>query len=147
MYDGLVATVGTVDLSPNLFSIIPDKVDLTLQVRDLNAESMDGFVEKLKREFDEATFTLIHRSEPCLCDPELQALIAKETKEFGLAYEVMPSRASHDAQNFGTVCPVGMVFVPSVNGVSHGKEELTRDHDCISGTEVLFRAVQAFDEG
>ena len=48
VYDGLVATVGKLDVSPNQFSVIPGRVDLTLQIRDLSVENMETFAEKVR---------------------------------------------------------------------------------------------------
>ena len=144
-YDGLVATVGSASVTPGGFSIIPSQVDLTCQVRDLEVESMDLFWLELREQFPEAEIDFLHSSEPCKCDAEIMKLIEFAANSLGLKYKVMPSRASHDAQNFGDVCQVGMIFVPSVNGISHGKEEFTKADDLLNGCEVLCRTVQTFD--
>ena len=145
MHDGLVATVGVIENKPNRFSIIPNEVNLPAQIRDLDAEVMDYFVDNLKEKFPEAEFEYAHTSEPCICDDEVMMLIEFACMNIGLEYKVMPSRASHDAQNFGTICPVGMIFVPSVGGVSHDGTEHTESEDLENGCHVLCQAVKAFD--
>ena len=57
----------------------------------------------------------------------------------------MPSRASHDAQNFN-FCPMGMIFVPSIGGISHSPKEKTTDEMCINGLEVLVKTIQMIDQ-
>ena len=64
----------------------------------------------------------------------------------GHPYEVMPSRASHDAQNFPRVCPTTMIFVPSENGISHSGLEYTTPEDCDAGVDVLYRTVLRVDQ-
>jgi acetylornithine deacetylase/succinyl-diaminopimelate desuccinylase-like protein len=59
-----------------------------------------------------------------------------------LSLSPMPlvSGAGHDAQNLAAVCPVGMIFVPSVAGASHSARELTEWEDCVNGANVLLHA-------
>ena len=143
MYDGLVATVGELHVSPNSFSVIPGRVDLTLQVRDLNVDNMEQFVEKISKEFD-LRYDIAHHSEPALCDPTIMYVIGEVAEELGLKAIEMPSRASHDAQNF-TWCPMGMIFVPSIGGVSHSPEEETTNEMCYNGANVLTETIRRID--
>ena len=143
MYDGLVATVGELTVSPNTFSVIPGRVDLTLQVRDLDVNNMEQFVEKVAKEFD-LRFDIAHSSEPAKCDETIQKDIEAACLELDLRYTHMPSRASHDAQNF-TYCPMGMIFVPSVNGISHSPKELTTVDQCLNGARVLVDTIKRID--
>jgi N-carbamoyl-L-amino-acid hydrolase len=64
----------------------------------------------------------------------------------GLSTTLLHSGAGHDAQHMTVVCPSGMLFVPSVDGLSHSPRELTRDQDCINGARVLLGAVRRLDE-
>ena len=142
-YDGLVATVGKLEVSPNLFSIIPGQVDLTLQVRDLDPNNLDRFVKDVasKYGFD---YELEHSSEPVRCGAEVMDAIARSADELGLSKMKMPSRASHDAQNFGK-WPMGMIFVPSIGGVSHSPEELTTWEQCYNGSMALSHTIRTLD--
>ena len=142
-YDGLVATVGELTVSPNSFSVIPGQVDLTLQVRDLDADNMDKFVETVSKSFD-LRYDIVHQSEPALCDPVLRHVIDEVADELGLSAIEMPSRASHDAQNF-VWCPMAMIFVPSVNGISHSPDEETTEEMCINGANVLTEVIRRLD--
>lgn len=141
--DGLVATVGKLEVLPNQFSIIPGEVDFTLQVRDLDATNMEWFVSKVCNEFD-LNARITHRSEPALCSAQIQDTIEEVCNDLNLKSIRMPSRASHDAQNF-TFCPMGMVFVPSVDGVSHSPKEFTTDEQCYNGTKTLIEVIRKID--
>ena len=97
IYDGLVATVGKLDVSPNLFSIIPGRVDLTLQIRDLDTSNIIRFASDVKSKFD-LIYETDYESTPALCDRKIMDMISDSTGY--CSYIEMPSRASHDAQNF-----------------------------------------------
>ena len=145
LYDGLVATVGHLDVSPNKFSVIPGRVDCTLQIRDLSIQNIEDFLDSAQRSFPEGEFEVCYESEPALCDEELMDIVEEAAEELGHSYMVMPSRASHDAQNFPKICPTAMIFVPSVSGISHSGEEYTTPEDCDAGVEVLYQSIKKFD--
>lgn len=142
--DGLVATVGVLDVFPNAFSVVPGQVDFTLQVRDLNSKVMEEFVEDVCKKFD-LRYEIAHQSEPALCDNSIRSYIFESCKELNLNSILMPSRASHDAQNF-TFCPMGMIFVPSIGGISHSPKESTSDEMCYNGTNVLIDTIRRIDK-
>ena len=140
--DGLVATVGVLDVHPNAFSVVPGRVDFTLQVRDLYADTMESFVEDVCKKFD-LRYEIAHQSEPALCDKKIMEFISESCGD--LKSIEMPSRASHDAQNF-TFCPMGMIFVPSIGGISHSPKEKTTDQMCINGSNVLTNTIKMVDK-
>ena len=142
--NGLVATIGKLEVLPNQFSIVPGQGDFTLQVRDLDAEKMEQFVDNVCNKFD-LNARITHMSEPALCSTWIQDVVDYVGEDLGLRRIKMPSRASHDAQNF-TFCPMGMIFVPSVDGVSHSPKEFTTDEQCQNGLLVLTKAIQKIDE-
>ena len=142
-YDGLVATVGQINVSPNAFSVIPGQVELTMQVRDLNTHAMEEFVENVAKEFD-LRIDIAHASDPALCDTDIIDTIGEVSETLGLKATELPSRASHDAQCF-TRCPMGMIFVPSVNGISHSPDEFTTDDHCLQGAKVLIETLRQLD--
>jgi N-carbamoyl-L-amino-acid hydrolase len=144
MYDGLVATVGHLNVSPNAFSVIPGRVDLTLQIRDLSVENMEGFVENVSNMF-ELDYKVEHSSNPAICDEGIKEIIKSVSQDLDLKHIEMPSRASHDAQNF-TFCPMGMIFVPSIGGVSHSPLERTSDKHCEDGVRVLTEVIRKVDQ-
>ena len=140
--DGLVATVGVLDVHPNAFSVVPGRVDFTLQVRDLYADTMESFVEDVCKKFD-LRYEISHQSEPALCDEKIMEFISQSCRD--LKSIEMPSRASHDAQNF-TWCPMGMIFVPSIGGISHSPKEETTEQMCINGSNVLTKTIKMIDQ-
>jgi N-carbamoyl-L-amino-acid hydrolase len=140
--DGLVATVGVLDVHPNAFSVVPGRVDFTLQVRDLYADTMESFVENVCNKFD-LRYDIRHQSEPALCDEKIMQFISESCGD--LKSIEMPSRASHDAQNF-TWCPMGMIFVPSIGGISHSPKEETTEQMCINGSNVLTKTIKMIDQ-
>ena len=142
-YEGLVATVGELTVSPNSFSVIPGQVDLTLQVRDLDVDNMEKFVETVSKSFD-LRYDIVHSSEPAPCDPVLRHIMEEVCDELALYSVEMPSRASHDAQNF-TWCPMGMIFVPSIGGISHSPDEETTEEMCYNGLNVLTETIRRID--
>lgn len=144
-YDGLVATVGELNVHPNSFSVIPGRVDLTLQVRDLSAEVMEEFVDRVAKRFD-LRIEFAHTSEPAQCNPAIMRFITEACDELELSCVEMPSRASHDAQNF-TFCPMAMVFVPSIGGISHSPKEETSETQCRAGARILTETIRKIDVG
>ena len=138
----MVATVGVLDVFPNAFSVVPGQVDFTLQVRDLDSKVMEEFVEDICKEFD-LRYEINHQSEPALCADKIQQFIEDSCSD--LKSIRMPSRASHDAQNF-TFCPMGMIFVPSIGGISHSPKEHTTDEMCYNGLNVLVSTILKIDK-
>ena len=89
----MVATVGVLDVHPNAFSVVPGRVDFTLQVRDLCADTMESFVEDVCKKFD-LRYEISHQSEPALCDKKIMEFISQSCGD--LKSIEMPSRASHE---------------------------------------------------
>ena len=77
----------------------------------------------------------------------MRKIIAQSAEELGLSYKFMPSGAGHDAQDMTHVAPTGMIFVPSVDGISHSPKEYTSAEDMANGANVLLRTVLAIDGG
>src|SRR5207302_8638197 len=95
---------------------------------------------KLKFDFKE-----IHVNTPEPTDPRLRALIDQSAKDLGLATKQMPSGAGHDAQDMARLAPAGMIFIPSIGGISHSPKEFSRPQDIENGANVLLRAVMKVD--
>ena len=148
-----VATVGRVVVSPNTTNVIPAQVVLTVDLRDLDTAKIARFTdrfEQLGREIGEATrtkfsFARTVDSEPALADPRVMSWIDGAAASLGLTRQRMPSGAGHDAQEISRIAPMGMIFVPSVGGISHSPREFSRPQDVINGANVLLNAVIAAD--
>ena len=76
-----------------------------------------------------------------LATPEVQQSIEAACAKLGLKHQRQPSGAGHDAQMMSLVGPMGMIFVPSVGGISHSPKELTGWLDCAHGAQVLMHTV------
>ncbi len=150
-----VATVGRVVPSPNTTNVIPGQVVLTVDLRDLAPEKLARFsarFEAIAGEIGQATGTtfrfapLVH-SEPALADPRVMGWIDGAAASLGLTRQRMPSGAGHDAQEIARIAPMGMIFVPSVGGISHSPKEFSKPEDITNGANVLLNAVLAADRG
>lgn len=148
-----VATVGRVVVTPGTTNIVPGAVMLTVDLRDLSVDTLTRFTtrfealgQRIARETG-TTFTMKATStnEPALTDSRLQQQIARAAEGLGLTHRTMPSGAGHDAQEIARIAPMGMIFVPSVGGVSHSPKELTHPEDVANGANVLLRTVLSVD--
>ncbi|WP_372631308.1 M20 family metallo-hydrolase [Cohnella sp.] len=143
--DGLVATVGKLEVTPNVANVIPGIVRFTLDIRHSDERALDGFCELTIR-----AFSLIAKemgvlvtadcwlSElPSPMNDELSKAISNVCDHIGLSKLPISSGAGHDAGLFANVCPTAMIFVPSRDGISHSPEEYTSPEQMACGTEVL----------
>ncbi len=148
-----VATVGRLNASPNTTNVIPGEVILTVDLRDLEALKIARFgdrFEQLGRDIGLAsntrfTFRRLVDSEPAPATPAMMQCVEQGATALGLSMQRMPSGAGHDAQEIARIAPMGMIFVPSVGGISHSPREFTRPEDVVNGANVLLNAVIAAD--
>jgi N-carbamoyl-L-amino-acid hydrolase len=149
-----VATVGRIEAFPGAPNVIPGKVIMSLEVRDLEQSKMDQVFALVKKEAERIAgetstkigFEFIDvASHPAPTDERMRALIADAVKEAGYTYKLMPSGAGHDAQDMVSVAPTGMIFVPSKGGVSHSPKEYTSPEEMAKGADVLLRAILKLD--
>jgi N-carbamoyl-L-amino-acid hydrolase len=151
-----VATVGRIRAEPGAPNVIPGEVVMSLEIRDLDAWKMQQVFERIQSEakrIADARFTPIRFNEidvaspPAPTDPQMRRIIASSADELGLSFKLMPSGAGHDAQDMTHIAPTGMIFVPSVNGVSHSPKEFTSAQDMANGASVLLKTILAIDSG
>jgi N-carbamoyl-L-amino-acid hydrolase len=151
-----VATVGRLRAEPGAPNVIPGKVVLSLEIRDLDKKKMDDVYTRVRAEADRIAkarntpFTfdeLKVSSEPAPTDERMRRIIATAAQSLGLTHKVMPSGAGHDAQDMTHLAPTGMIFVPSKDGISHSPKEYTSPQDMANGANVLLRTVLAIDRG
>ena len=148
-----VATVGRMIVTPGTTNIVPGAVMLTIDLRDLSVDTLTRFTTRFEalgqRIAGETGTTFAMRAtstnEPAPTDPRLQRQISSEAERLGLTHRTMPSGAGHDAQEIARIAPIGMIFVPSVGGVSHSPKELTHPEDVANGANVLLRTVLSVD--
>jgi beta-ureidopropionase / N-carbamoyl-L-amino-acid hydrolase len=148
-----VGTVGRIQALPGAPNVIPGKVVLSLELRDLNGGKIAMLYERLRAEARQIAdtsgttfdFKETNVNAPAPTDPRVRAIIGESARALGLSTKRMPSGAGHDAQDMARLGPVGMIFVPSVGGISHSPRELSRPHDITNGANVLLGAVMGVD--
>ena len=148
-----VGTVGRIQAWPGAPNVIPGRVVCSLELRDLDETRINGLFERIRDEaarIGTATgtsfeFTQTLRNVPAPSDARIRTMIGDAARERGLSARVMPSGAGHDAQSMALLGPVGMIFVPSVDGISHSPKELSRPADIVNGANVLLDVVQRLD--
>ncbi|HZI43009.1 MAG TPA: Zn-dependent hydrolase [Gemmatimonadaceae bacterium] len=149
-----VGTVGRIQALPGAPNVIPGQVICTLELRDLDAAKVDSLYASISAEATKIgaqngttfSFRLLHENVPAPSDPRVRALIADAARELGLTSRVMPSGAGHDAQAMATLAPMGMIFVPSISGISHAPKEFSKPADITNGANVLLETLLRVDE-
>lgn len=145
---GIVGTVGSLQVKPGVANVIPEWVELTLELRSLDQTKLDQ-AEAALRAFAEAAggeWRVASVEPPAATDPRLQAIIVNVCERLGLTYHPLPSGAAHDAMHVGALAPQAMIFVPSRDGISHAPDEYTDPQHCVNGARVLLAAVLAADQ-
>jgi beta-ureidopropionase / N-carbamoyl-L-amino-acid hydrolase len=145
-----VWTAGRITLEPGAPSIVPGRAEALFQFRDADPATLDRLQAELYRLVEDAnrsgpcpiTVEILGQSTPALMDEGLQQALeaAASVHAAGLATS-MPSGAGHDAQYLARVMPAGMMFVPSIGGISHHWTENTSDEDIALGARVFCDAV------
>lgn len=144
-----VATVGKIDLHPNLINVIAARATLTVDLRNtdetLLRQAEDDLAEFLKtlarEEGVSITSRQLARFEPVIFDAAVVQRIESVTRTLGYSQRRMTSGAGHDAQMLARVCPTAMIFVPSVKGISHNPAEHTASADLAAGCNVLLHTL------
>ena len=144
-----VATCGAMTLHPNLVNVIAANATITVDLRNTDDELLQEaearlarFLEKLaSSEGVDVTTRTLARFEPVVFDQTVVGLVEANARALGHSVVRMPSGAGHDAQMMARVAPTGMVFVPSIDGISHNPEERTDLADLRAGANVLLRTL------
>jgi len=148
-----VGTVGRIQAIPGAYNVVPGKVILGLDVRDLDEARIKMLFDRIHDDADQIaqaggtkfSFQQIVGDRPALTDPRLRKIIADSAEQLGLTTRLVQSGATHDAQSIGRLAPIGMIFVPSVGGISHAPEEFTQPQDVVNGANMLLRSVLQLD--
>lgn len=149
-----VATVGRIKAAPGAPNVIPGKVVLSLEIRDLSDTVIDSLYKNISdraAEIAKASGTtfdfqvLDATGKPALTAPFIQKEIAKAADALKLSHKQMQSGAGHDAQDMALICPVGMIFIPSKNGISHSPDEYSSPEDITNGANTLLNTLLQLD--
>jgi N-carbamoyl-L-amino-acid hydrolase len=149
-----VGTVGKVFAFPGAPNVVPGKVMCSLEIRELDNARIASFFDRIKQEAEKIgtatgttfAFQSTHDSKSALTDPRIQQVITNVAAELKLTSRPMPSGAGHDAQHMAHLCPSGMIFIPSIDGISHAPKEFSRPADVGNGANVLLRTLLSLDE-
>ena len=144
-----VGTVGALRLHPDLVNVVAARAKLIIDLRNTDDDDLQSAERRLLTEVRriadsedvEIDTKWVARFEPVVFDPRVVELVESNASALGLSVRRMPSGAGHDAQILAGVCPAGMVFVPSVKGISHNPAEYTEPDDLIAGANVLLNTV------
>jgi N-carbamoyl-L-amino-acid hydrolase len=146
-----VATVGRIELTPNLVNVVPSTATLTVDLRNTDDAVLVGAERELAAELDRLrdaehvaiTTRSLARFEPVDFDPATIELVEQTAVRLGHSTRRMPSGAGHDAQMLARVCPTAMIFTPSAGGLSHNIAEYTSPDDVGAGADVLLQTLLA----
>lgn len=150
-----VGTVGQLRLEPGGINIIPGRVELSLDLRDIDEAVRDGVEEGILRRARDACeergvdldVEVLQRLAPAPCSGLARDAIEAACERAGKHPRPLPSGAGHDGMNLAAICPIGMIFVRSRDGVSHNPAEWSSREDCMAGCEILYYAVRDLAAG
>lgn len=144
-----VGTVGYARVSPGAMNVIPGLVELGIDIRDINKESKDLAVKKVLALLENVAqkrrvrieYEILANENPVALSPKIISALERSTQALGYPYKVMPSGAGHDAMYMAELTQVGMIFIPSKDGISHNPAEFSSWEDISRGAEVLLETV------
>ncbi len=150
-----VGTVGKIQAFPGAGNVIPGEVKLNLEIRDLSSEKiwkLYGELEAIAKQLaleSGSSLAIQHievASKPALADPEIRKIIKQEAEKLGMTTLSLPSGAGHDAQEMARIAPMGMIFIPSKDGISHAPEEYSSPEAIANGANVLLHTLLELDK-
>lgn len=149
-----VGTVGRVSVSPNATNVVPGTVSFSVEFRDVDISALTAAEAEFRRIAGELEVSdgvsveiqALPPTTPAPITPEMQDLVAKAASSLGLAIDRLPSGAGHDAQAMAAITEVAMVFVPSIDGISHSPLEFSTPQACADGAQVLLDLLMLADQ-
>jgi len=149
----VVATIGRLAMTPNVPNAVPGKVELMLEVRSDSPEILEEFPEAVLEETRAALADLrvwaraehVSRAAPTDCDSLVMDAIARAAAALDYPSLRLPSGAGHDGVYVSRTGPIGMIFVPCLDGRSHCPEEWLEPSQLLDGTRVLYRTILELD--
>lgn len=147
----MVATFGKVEVTPHAVAVIAKKAKAVLEIRNLDKELLERFYEDLKSIAEKLspiafTFEKLVEKTPQICDEQIIKEIEKICQNHEIHYRAMPSGATHDSVAMAYKMPIGMIFVPSKDGISHNGAEYTKWSQVMTGINLLYETVKALDK-
>lgn len=147
--DPLVLTFGKVEPKPNTVNVVPGEVLFTIDCRHTDGNVLIDFTQKLEQRINEiademdieATIDLWMDEAPVPMDADIVSILEEAAKKANMKYRVMHSGAGHDAQIIAPHYPTAMIFVPSIDGISHNPAEATKLEDLVEGVKMMASAL------
>ena len=144
-----VGTVGELFVNSGAMNVIPGQVNLSIDIRDTSMANKNRVIEQLQEIIEnvsstrqlEISTTTICNDQPVKLSDNIAKIIAKHASKQKLSYNMMPSGAGHDAMHFAEIVPTGLIFIPSIGGLSHNPSEKSNMSDIVNGIEVLTQTV------
>lgn len=144
-----VATVGNLTAKPGVMNVVPGECELLVDIRGIHTEARESVFTALQQTIEQVSakrglsieLQLISKDQPIVLPEQMVKQISNAAEKLGYSYEIMPSGAGHDAMHMATLCPTGMIFVPSKDGISHNPLEFTSWSDIEAGIRVLQQVV------
>ncbi|VEI77044.1 Uncharacterized hydrolase HI_0588 [Mannheimia haemolytica] len=144
-----VATAGNLTAKPGVMNVVPGYAELLVDIRGTHFEARESVFIALQNKIKEVAekrgltieLQLISKDKPIVLAEEMVTHLIQVAEKLGYSYDIMPSGAGHDAMHMATLCPTGMLFVPSHLGISHNPLEFTEWTDIEAGIRVLQQAV------
>ncbi|WP_102797360.1 Zn-dependent hydrolase [Bowmanella denitrificans] len=148
-------TVGRVELKPGYAHTVPGEAEFTLVGRDTDPQTMRNLADACRRVLSSIArkhnlmfeFEQMSWLEPQAMSDEVIQAFCQQAERMELDYQVMPSGAGHDAQYMARITPTGMIFVPSVGGISHAPDEWTHWQDVHTGANLLLQTALKYAQG
>lgn len=148
-FPGCVVNIGNMAFEPGAFNIIPELVTVDLEFRadtlltldELEAKLLESASREAERFGLHVEIKPVGKVAPAPMAEHIQQAFIEASQLCGLRNMKLTSGAGHDAQSLAAICPTGMIFVPSVGGVSHSPQEFTAWKDCVNGANVLLQTV------
>ena len=149
-----VSTVGQLTASPNATNVIPGTVKFSAEFRDVDHHAMAAAEGELRRAAQEVEVSdgvsveinPLPTTTPAPIATDMQDLVAQAAGNVGLEIQRLPSGAGHDAQAMAAITRVAMIFVPSVDGISHSPLEYSTPEACANGAQVLLELLLTADQ-
>lgn len=149
-----VGTVGRIEAFPGAPNVIPGQVSMSLEIRDLDMQKIASLFRTIEASAEHIagmnntsiSFEQYYESPAAITDERIKKLVNDSADSLGLSSMHMPSGAGHDAQSLKGIAPLGMIFVPSVDGISHAPGEFTAENDITNGANVLLQTILGLDK-
>ncbi|MCP4722799.1 MAG: M20 family metallo-hydrolase, partial [Desulfobacteraceae bacterium] len=144
-----VGTVGFALIEPGAMNVIPGRVEIGIDIRDISKQDKDVAIKELMGLMDKIqtrrklaiSHEILSNETPVLLSEKLIQILEKEAKAMGITPRKMISGAGHDAMNMAGITDSGLIFVPSIKGISHNIAEKTDFKDIMTGCELMYRTI------